>query len=215
MSDKRQASVTGQVVPRMSRDDEQKLITRARRGHADAFRGIVEAYQDRLFAFVWRMIRNHHEAEDICQSAFVKAYESLASYSNKYAFSTWLFTIAYRLCLNTIRKKKAISGNTDFSFVGSRVDSAEVTLANSEEARRLRTIIWTAVEKLTPAQKSAVLLFYRESKSCEEIGQVLDMPAVTVKSHLHRARAKLRNELSGELVHDWMAVEFMADSHSA
>ena len=215
MSDKRQASVTGQVVPRMSRDDEQKLIVRARRGNADAFRAIVEAYQDRLFAFVWRMLRNHHEAEDVCQTAFVKAYESLARYSNKYAFSTWLFTIAYRLCLNSIRKKKPISGNIDFSYIGSKAESAEVVLANSEEARRLRKTIWAAVDKLTPAQKSAVLLFYRESKSCEEIGQVLDMPAVTVKSHLHRARAKLRENLSGELVHDWMAIEFLADSHTA
>jgi RNA polymerase sigma-70 factor (ECF subfamily) len=199
----------------MSRSDEQKVIARARRGNADAFREIVEAYQDRLFAFVWRMLRNHHEAEDVCQTAFVKAYESLASYSKQYAFSTWLFTIAYRLCLNTIRKKKAVSGNTDFSYVSSRVESAEVTLANSEEARRLKKVIWEAVEKLTPAQKSAVLLFYRESKSCEEIGQVLDMPAVTVKSHLHRARAKLRRNLSGELVHDWMAIEFLADSRTA
>ncbi len=215
MSEQRQANVTGQAVPRMSRSDELKLIARARRGHGDAFREIVEAYQDRLFAFVWRMLRNHHEAEDVCQSAFVKAYESLASYSKEYAFSTWLFTIAYRLCLNTIRKKKAVSGNIDFSYVGSRVESAEVTLANSEEARRLKKVIWEAVEKLTPAQKSAVLLFYRESKSCEEIGQVPDMPAVTVKSHLHRARAKLRRNLSGELVHDWMAIEFLADSRTA
>ena len=215
MSEQRQATVTGQAVPRMSRSDELKQIARARRGNADAFREIVEAYQDRLFAFVWRMLRNHHEAEDVCQSAFVKAYESLASYSKEYAFSTWLFTIAYRLCLNTIRKKKAVSGNIDFSYVGSPVESAEVTLANSEEARRLKKVIWEAVEKLTPAQKSAVLLFYRESKSCEEIGQVLGMPAVTVKSHLHRARARLRRNLSGELVHDWMAIEFLADSRTA
>ena len=199
----------------MSRSDELRVIARARRGNAEAFREIVDAYQDRLFAFVWRMLRNHHEAEDVCQTAFVKAYESLASYSKQYAFSTWLFTIAYRLCLNTIRRKKAISGNTDFSYVSSRVESPDVSLANSEEARRLKKVIWEAVEKLTPAQKSAVLLFYRESKSCEEIGQVLDMPAVTVKSHLHRARARLRRNLSGELVHDWMAIEFLADSRTA
>jgi RNA polymerase sigma-70 factor (ECF subfamily) len=199
----------------MSRDAEQKLIARAKRGNAQAFRELVEAYQERLFAFVWRMLRNHHEAEDVCQTAFVKAYESLASYSKEYAFSTWLFTIAYRLGLNTIRKKKAVSGNMDLSFVGSDETSGEESLANSEEARRLRRLIWSAVDKLTSAQKSAVLLFYRESKSCEEIGQVLDMPAVTVKSHLHRARAKLREQLAGEYVGDWMSVEFLSDSHVA
>src|SRR5688572_30157781 len=116
----------------MARDDEIRLIARAKRGHADAFRALVEAYKDRLFAFVWRMVRNHHEAEDVCQAAFVKAYESLASYSEVYAFSTWLFTIAYRLCLNQMRKRRAVSGETDFSRIGGEdVDAAE-TLAGSE-----------------------------------------------------------------------------------
>ena len=199
----------------MTRPEEIRLIARAKRGHADAFRDLVEAYQDRLFAFVWRMIRNHHETEDVCQAAFVKAYESLDSYSTNYAFSTWLFTIAYRLCLNSLRKKKAISGETDFSYVGNGEPDASLSLANSEEAQRLRDLIWDAVDKLSPPQKSAVLLFYREGQSCQEIGVVLGIPAVTVKSHLHRAREKLRQILSPELVEDWMDVRYLADSSPA
>lgn len=196
----------------MTRAEEIRLIARAKRGHGDAFRDLVEAYQDRLFAFVWRMVRNHHETEDICQAAFVKAYESLESYSTNYAFSTWLFTIAYRLCLNSLRKKRAISGETDFSYVGNGETDVALSLANSEEAKRLRDLIWDAVDQLSPPQKSAVLLFYREGKSCQEIGVVLGIPAVTVKSHLHRARAKLRQLLSAELVEDWMAVQYFGDS---
>jgi RNA polymerase sigma-70 factor (ECF subfamily) len=197
----------------MSRDDEIRLVLRAKRGHADAFREIVEAYKERLFAFVWRIVRHHHEAEDICQAAFVKAYESLESYSSQYAFSTWLFTIAYRLCLNHLRKHKAVSGEMDFARVGQAGTDASVELADSEEARRLRELIWAAVEKLSPPQKSAVLLFYSEGKSCHEIGLILGMPAVTVKSHLHRARGKLRTLLSAELVDDWMAIDYLNDSH--
>lgn len=199
----------------MARSEEIRLIARAKRGHPDAFCDLVDAYKDRLFAFVWRILRNHHEAEDVCQSAFVKAYESLASYSERYAFSTWLFTIAYRLCLNHLRKKKAVSGEMDFSRVSGDDDRGPEALANSEEARRLRDMIWSAVDRLSTPQKSAVLLFYREGKSCEDIGHVLEMPAVTVKSHLHRARAKLRKLLSAELVDDWMAIEFLSDSSYA
>lgn len=187
----------------MSRADEALLIVRAQRGHAEAFRELVESYKDRLFAFVWRMLRNHHEAEDICQSAFVKAYESLASYSKQYAFSTWLYTIAYRLCLNHLRKRRAIAADIDFAQFGGADDDASETLAASEEARRLQDVIWTAVDQLSPAQKSAVLLFYREGKSCQEIAHVLGMPPVTVKSHLHRARERLRGLLGQELVEDW------------
>ncbi|GAF92973.1 unnamed protein product, partial [marine sediment metagenome] len=145
----------------MSREDELRLVLRAKRGHADAFREIVEAYKERLFAFVWRIVRHHHEAEDICQTAFVRAYESLESYSSQYAFSTWLFTIAYRLCLNHLRKHKAVSGEMDFSRIGQDQADAPTELANSEEARRLRELIWAAADKLSPPQKSAVLLFYR------------------------------------------------------
>jgi RNA polymerase sigma-70 factor (ECF subfamily) len=201
--------------PAMPREEETRLINRAKRGSADAFRTLVDTYKERLFAFVWRMVRDHHEAEDICQSAFVKAYEALDSYSEKYAFSTWLFTIGYRLCLNFLRRKKAYAGDVDFARIGREEDDAPRTLANSEAAHRLRRAIWAAVEELKPPQKSSVLLFYREGKSCEEIGRVLNMPTVTVKSHLHRARASLRVALSAELVDDWMAVDFLSDSHYA
>ena len=199
----------------MSTDEARRLIARAKRGHADAFRALVEAYQERLFAFVWRMIRDHHDAEDICQADFVKAYESLPSYSEKYAFSTWLFTIAYRMSINSLRKKRTLSGSIDFAQLARPEDDAAQTLANSEEARRLRTQIWEAVDELSPPQKSSVLLFYREGKSCDQIGQVLGMPAVTVKSHLHRAREKLRKRLQAELVDERMAFEFLSQAHLA
>jgi RNA polymerase sigma-70 factor (ECF subfamily) len=199
----------------MPRSEETRLVNRAKRGSADAFRALVEAYKERLFAFVWRMVRDHHEAEDICQAAFVKAYEALDSYSERYAFSTWLFTIGYRLCLNSLRRKKAYAGEVDFGRVGDADTDAPRALANSEAARRLRDAIWAAVEQLKPPQRSSILLFYREGKSCEEIGRVLSMPTVTVKSHLHRARAKLRATLSAALVEDWSNIDFLTDSQYA
>lgn len=199
----------------MTRSEESRIIARARRGHADAFRALVEEHKDRLFGFVWRMIRDHHEAEDLCQAAFIKAYESLESYSEQYAFSTWLFTIAYRLCLNRLRKRRELTTDPDFARIDSGDSDAAASLASSEEARRLKELIWDAVDKLAPAQKGVVLLFYREEKSCAEIGQVLGIPAVTVKSHLHRARARLRELLGAELVADWRAIEFLSDSRIA
>jgi RNA polymerase sigma-70 factor (ECF subfamily) len=103
----------------------------------------------------------------------------------------------------------------DFSRIGGDEADAPTIVANTEEAHRLRNLIWSAVDRLSMPQKSAVLLFYREGKSCEEIGRVLEMPAVTVKSHLHRARAKLRGALSAELVDDWVAVQFLGGAQSA
>ena len=103
----------------------------------------------------------------------------------------------------------------DFSRIGADGDDAPRAIANTEEARRLREAIWAAVDDLKPPQKTSVLLFYREGKSCEEIGRVLDMPTVTVKSHLHRARAKLREALQAMFVDDWTTVKFFGEAHSA
>lgn len=187
----------------VDRAAELRLIQRAQRGNAEAYRELVDAYKERLFAFIWRTIRNHHEAEDICQAAFVKAYESLSSYSKQYAFSTWLFTIAYRLAMNHLRRKKAVGGEFDFAALDSEAVEVPETVANTEDARRMRDLIWSAVEQLPPAQRSAVLMFYREGKSCQEIGDMLGAPAVTVKSHLHRAREKLRTWLRSAYEGDW------------
>lgn len=190
---------------------ERSLIEDARRGSVEGARLLIAAHQDRLYAFVWRMVRNHHDAEEICQDAFLRAFQSLDGFDFKYRFSTWLFTIGYRLCLNSMRRRKSYSGDVDLDAVGpSRCDEAHPSVAdqvvNSDEARRLKEIIWGSVDELTPPQRATVLLFYREQLSCQEIGEILEMPAATVKSHLHRARSRLKDMLSVELSEDWARV---------
>ena len=203
----------GEDNGRLTPQRERELILAAQRGCAESAHALIDAYQDRLHAFVWRMVRREHDAEEICQDAFLRAFQSLAKFDFAYRFSTWLFTIGYRLCLNTIRRRKDYAGDIDFAAMQStgRADADEPVsddLANSEEARRLKRVIWDSVDQLTPAQRATVLLFYRESLSCQEIGDVLEMPAATVKSHLHRARARLKELLDGQLVEDWSQVRF-------
>ncbi len=173
---------------------EQALVARIRRGDRAAARDLVNMHRDRLFAFLRRMVHNHHDAEEICQEAFLKAFASLDSYSSEYRFSTWLFTIGYRVCLNWLRRKQPLSGDVDFTHLESGI-SDEASVAESEEAALLRREVWGAVAELSPPQKATILLFYRHELSCQEIAQVLDLPIATVKSHLHRARGRLRTLL--------------------
>lgn len=198
---------------RLDQVRERQLIKQARRGCAKSAHALVEAYQDRLHAFVWRMVRDNHDAEEICQDTFLRAFSALNTFDDTYRFSTWLFTIGYRLCLNAIRRHKDYSGEVDFSGMsesgrGESTENIAIAVANSEEAARLKKVIWDSVDRLTPQQRATVLLFYRESLSCQEIGEVLGMPAATVKSHLHRARSRLKDLLSGHLVEDWSVVRF-------
>lgn len=178
------------------REEEKRLVRAARAGDSRALRALVDAHQDRLFAFIWRMVRSHHDAEEICQEAFLKAFAALDSYSTKFRFSTWLFTIGYRVCLNSMRRRRALTGSEiDFSSLPMSSPESASEVAESEEAARLRELVWGAVERLSPPQRATVLLFYRHEQSCHEIAQVLQMPLATVKSHLHRARARLRELL--------------------
>ena len=192
----------------MTRKEITQTIARIRRGDSAGFRAIVDTYKDRLYAFLWRIVRDHHEAEDLCQAAFVRAYESLDSYSDRFAFSTWLFTIGYRLTLNRLRKRRPLTGEVDFENVAGVAEDATIELANSEAARKLKTEVWAAVDQLSEAQRTAVVLFYQEGQSCQEIGDIMGIPAVTVKSHLHRAREKLRDVLEPSVAEEYKTIQF-------
>ncbi len=202
-------------VQRLTRRMERRLVTQAREGCESAARQLVDAHKDRLFAFVWRILRDHEESEEICQEAFLRAFSSLDSFSPEFRFSTWLFTIAYRLCLNQIRRKKALTGDIDFSNISASDSDEDVCekLAESEEAGRLKDRIWEAVDDLSVPQRAAILLFYREEMSCDQIAQTLGIPMATAKSHLHRARGRLRDALAG-LVEDWTQVQALREAAS-
>ena len=174
-----------------SKHRELQLITRSRAGDRAAMRELIDLHKDRLFAFIWRMVRDHHETEDICQDAFLKAFASLNTFSSEFRFSTWLFTIGYRVCLNRLRRKRSTSTEIDFTTMESREGADSAEFVASEEAGKIRGLVWDAVDQLSPPQRAAVLLFYRHDFGCHEIARVLEVPLATVKSHLHRGRRAL------------------------
>ncbi len=174
---------------------EKQLIARACDGDRGAARTLVDLHKDRLFAFIQRMLRNHHDAEEICQEAFLKAFVSLDSFRTEYRFSTWLFTIGYRVCLNHLRRKRAVTGEPELTENLAHSSDATCETLESEEAARLRRTVWNSVATLSEPQRASLVLFYRHDMGCQEIARVLELPVATVKSHLHRARNRLRELL--------------------
>ena len=181
-----------------SRREEAKLIERAKRRDAVALRALIEAHQQRLFAFVWRIVRNRDDAEELCQEAFLRAFSALDTFDENYRFSTWLFTIAYRLTLNSLRRKRPGTPDIDLSTLAGQ-EVVEDRTAHSEEVRELKAAVWSAVDQLSPPQRAAMLLYYKQEMSCQEIAEVLEIPVATVKSHLHRARARLKDLLEEKI----------------
>jgi RNA polymerase sigma-70 factor (ECF subfamily) len=189
---------------RVTKERELDLIGRAMRGDRPASRELVDLHKQRLFAFVWRIVRDPDMAEDICQDSFLRAFAALKNFDKQYRFSTWLFTIGYRLALNQI-KLRARNNNVSYDFANIPAPAQKTQIdafLQSEHAARLRQIIWDEVDKLAPPQKAAIHMFYSEGLSCRQIGEALDMPVDTVKSHMYRARQKLRARLEHQGIDD-------------
>jgi len=178
-----------------TKEQEIALIAKAKQGDKDSIRELIELHQDRLFAFLWRIVRNNADAEDICQETFMRAFSSLAEFNEEFRFSTWLFTIGYRLALNFIKHRPHQTG-VDFANMAPSDQNDELgRIIQSEHAAKIRDLIWKEVDDLGPIQKATILLFYRQGLSCQEISETLDVPVATIKSHMHRARERLRDRL--------------------
>jgi RNA polymerase sigma-70 factor, ECF subfamily len=179
----------------------KKRIKQVIKGDQDAFAEIVEIYSNSIFQLGYRMLGNRHEAEDIAQEAFIRAYVNIKSFNQDLKFSTWLFRIATNLCIDRIRKKKPdyyldaeVSG-TDGLTMYSQLSSNSPLPENELESLELHETVQKEILKLPEKYRSVIVLKYMEELSLNEISEILDMPLGTVKTRIHRGREALRQQL--------------------
>lgn len=179
----------------------KKRIKQVLKGDQGAYGEIVEIYKDKVFQLCYRILGNRHEAEDMAQEAFIRAYVNISSFNIDLKFSTWLYRIATNLCIDRIRKKKPdyyldaeVSG-TDGLTMYSQVAS-DTTLPEDEiESLELQETIQREITKLPEKYRSVIVLKYIEELSLNEISEILDIPLGTVKTRIHRGREALRHQL--------------------
>ncbi|OIU73039.1 RNA polymerase sigma factor SigW [Rossellomorea aquimaris] len=179
----------------------KKRIKQVLKGDQSAFAELVELYKDKVFQICFRMLGNRHEAEDIAQEAFIRAYVNIETFNQNRKFSTWLFRIATNLCIDRIRKKKpdyyldaevaGTDGLTMYSQVAADVQMPEDEVENME----LQETIQKEISKLPEKYRSVIVLKYIEELPLQEISEILDMPLGTVKTRVHRGREALRKQL--------------------
>ena len=179
-----------------------ELVQRARAGDRDAFRELVERYQRKIAALALGMLRSREDALDIVQETFTKAYQSLDRFKGDAAFYTWVYRIAYNLCVDQQRraaKEPLLTLDADEDARPARPLAADdlhpdqpfARARDAEIARRVRE----AIRDLTPDHRAVILLRELEGLSYAEISQVLDCPKGTVMSRLHYARRQLQRRL--------------------
>ena len=176
--------------PPVAPAEESSLVERARGGDTEAFRALVEKYQDRVFALARRMVGDREEAEEVAQDAFLRAWRALPRFRADARFSTWLYRIAYRRGCDAVASLRARRHRErGLEMAESIADPAPAAgPSGGEELERL-------VASLPEAQRAAITLFYYQDRSLGEVARILGLPEGTVKTHLHRARAALRRAL--------------------
>ena len=161
-------------------EDIQRMLSECR--PAPAFELLVDRYQQKVFRLACSIMRDSASAEDVTQDAFVKMWQVLPEYDGRASPSTLLYTIARNTALSALRAAThRRSASLDCSY---ETPAASVDTAAQLETEQL-------VRRLPDAEQQVVRLFYLHDRKVDEVGQMLDMPIGTVKSHLHRARRRL------------------------
>jgi RNA polymerase sigma-70 factor (ECF subfamily) len=193
------------------RDPDVALMVRVRNDVPGAFEELVEKYQHRLVAIMCHVIGNSDEAEDLAQEVFLRVYRARKKYRVRSKFSTWLFTIANNLALNSLRarqRKPVVPLNVRESGpLGPRPQEQLVQDDGSGPMRRIERMemserIQAAMSSLNERQRMAVHLNKFEDMNYAQIAEVMGLTTKAVKSLLSRARANLRAALEGYVYMD-------------
>ena len=184
-----------------SRAEDSRLIAAAIGGNQTAYRALMKKYHDPICNLLYRMIREKDEVEDLAQEAFIKAFQSLSSFNEEFAFSTWLFKIATNNCIDYIRKRKLQTFSIDkpieskdgeFTF-----EIPDSTYEPDREliARQRTRLLDQAIKDLPPKYRAVIFMRHSEEKDYAEIAKELRLPIGTVKAHIFRAREMLYKNL--------------------
>jgi RNA polymerase sigma-70 factor (ECF subfamily) len=174
------------------KSSEHALIRKAKQGDGRAIEALIRAHQDALYAFMLRMSGRPDVAEDIVQEAFVRVLKNLDRFDSRFRFSTWLFTIAKRLYVNSIQKLRPTYDSDVIDSHHGEFESVGGDAARSETIQNVRSVVDFALKELAPQQREIILLFHQQNWPITDIAVFLKMPEGTVKSHLHRARKRMK-----------------------
>ncbi|MRH43828.1 RNA polymerase sigma factor SigW [Aquibacillus halophilus] len=176
-------------------------IKQVKKGDQSAFEDVVAFYQNRVYQICYRIIGNSHEAEDLAQEAFIRAYVNIHSFDTRRKFSTWLYRIATNITIDRIRKKKpdyfldAQIKGTDGLDMYSQLPADQPLPEDEVESIELQNYIQEEIMKLPAKYRSVIALRFVDELSLNEISEVLDIPVGTVKTRIHRGREALRKRL--------------------
>jgi RNA polymerase sigma-70 factor (ECF subfamily) len=172
---------------------EKSLIDGCLQGNSNAFSLLVKLYRKQLYTYLYRLAGNRVTAEDLFQETLLKVWRNLKHYNEQNKFSSWLFSIAHNVAIDSIRKRKVRDKIKYLEEITEQDDShnPHFTLEKKETTYK----IMQSINKLPEKQKQVLLLRQHSKMTFKEIAELLNEPLNTVLGHMHYAVKKLRKEL--------------------
>lgn len=164
----------------------------AQRGDAEAFRELYRAYRDPVWGLVVSLVGDSHQAQDVLQNVFFKAFRGLGGFQFRSGLFTWLYRIALNECRNDLRRRAGPHVPLE-AIIGSFDEIDKSRLPEREEERR--AVLRNTVRGLPSKMREVVVLRYQEDLSYSEMSRILRCPPGTVASRLNRALAELEARL--------------------
>jgi RNA polymerase sigma-70 factor (ECF subfamily) len=174
--------------------DSAEFVARLRTGDRRAFEDLVRTQQHRVYGLALRMLGNAAEAQDVAQEVFIRAHRGMAEFRGDARLSTWLYTIASRLCLNRLAgSERRLTHHGEEMLV--RLPDGRPGPDETLERGELEEALHRAIAELDEERRVVVVLRDVEGLAYEEIAEILDLPVGTVRSRLHRGRLDLKEKL--------------------
>ena len=169
---------------------DAELVARCRLGDEEAWRELVTRFSRYVYAIATQAFRlREHDAEDVFQEVFARAYERLDQLRDDEAIRPWIAQLTRRLCLDKLRANARVEPSDE-----EVAEEADETLARIEEAFGVRQMLAALPEHC----QEVLDRFFAQDESYRTIGQALDLPAGTIASRISRCLAKLREQFEGE-----------------
>lgn len=168
--------------------EDRDLVGRARKGGVDAYNALVSRWEKRIYNYLWRLTGHQDDSMDIAQDVFLKAYQNLARLEDAGRFGPWLYRIAHNEAMSHLRRPQRETELGDYGHGGSsggRMAPVEVSLA-----------VESALKRLSEEQREAVVLKIYEGFKFDEIAEILNAPASTIKSRVYTGLELLKEMLA-------------------
>ncbi|HEV8486530.1 MAG TPA: RNA polymerase sigma factor [Blastocatellia bacterium] len=195
------------MIPQIPLEQETQLVERAMGGDETAFAELVEPFRKPLFSYIYRMVTNAHDAEDLMQDVLIRTLEGLRTYRGESRFKTWLFGIASHTCMDHLRNKRR--WRVEAQLIGQQVTEADseaiervgATLSQPDfvfEIREHIAFCFSCVSRtLEPEEQAALMLREVLGFNNQEAAGMIGISEPVFRHRLSAARSKMRRSYEG------------------